>query len=86
MTDDPGRVMITLKDVYDLVLEVKETVTSYASLPSRVEDHEKRLRVLETPTKTPLATWILVIVGAVGGSVGLMTLLINLMRWIPDIP
>ena len=82
---DPGRVMITLKDVYDLVLEVKGTVTSYSPLPARVEDHEKRLRVLETPIKTPLTTWVLVVIGAVGGAVGLLTLLINLIRWIPDI-
>lgn len=84
MTDDPGRVMITLKDVYDLVLEVKETVGNYATLPARIDDHEKRIRVLETPTKTPVTTWIMVGIGILGGLVGMMTLLITLMRWIPD--
>ena len=85
MTDDPGRVMITLKDVYDLVLEVKETVGNYATLPARIDDHEKRIRTLETPTKTPITTWITLVVISVGGLVGLMTLLITLMRWIPDV-
>lgn len=53
---------VTLSRVYDLVLEVKETVTG---LPDKVTDHEIRLRLLEK------YFWLwLGGAGAVGGVIG----------------
>ena len=79
--------VITLKDVYEAVTEIKDKLAQdFSPLPAQVQDHEKRLRALESPVRTPLATWILVVVGGVGGLIGLLTLLVTLMRYIPDIP
>lgn len=39
-----GPAVITLREVYDVVMEVKGTVSG---IPTAVQDHERRLRVLE---------------------------------------
>lgn len=57
--DEDGKVMITLKDVYDLLQDVKTTVTGMGDHGDRLADHEKRIRSLERNV------WIIVGIGIV---------------------
>jgi hypothetical protein len=41
-------VVITQKQVYDLLTEVRDTVQTLASLPKVAEDHEARIRAIES--------------------------------------
>lgn len=52
-------VRITIKDVYALLLEVKRDVEPVANHTTQLDDHEKRLRVLERNL------WIVVGIGVV---------------------
>lgn len=45
MSDGP--VVITTRDIYDMLVNVKAAVDSMAPLPARVSDHEERLREIE---------------------------------------
>jgi hypothetical protein len=80
-------VTITLRDVYDAVNALKEKIAiEFSPIPAQVADHEKRLRVLETPVRT--SVWIIVgtIVAGVVGLGSILTVLVMLMRIIPDQP
>jgi len=57
--EDDGKVMITLKDVYDLLQDVKTTVSGMGDHGDRLADHEKRIRSLERNM------WIIVGIGIV---------------------
>lgn len=45
MTDGP--VVITQRDIYDMLVDLKAAVESMSSLPERVSDHESRIRDIE---------------------------------------
>ena len=41
---EPTSVKITLREIYDAVVELKQIVSNH---PDKIEDHEKRIRNLE---------------------------------------
>jgi hypothetical protein len=41
---EPTTVRITLREIYDAVVELKQIVSNH---PDKIEDHEKRIRDLE---------------------------------------
>jgi hypothetical protein len=41
---EPTTVRITLREIYDAVVELKQIVSNH---PDKIEDHEKRIRNLE---------------------------------------
>lgn len=45
MSDGP--VVITQRDIYEMLLDLKRTFEGMAVLPSQVRDHEDRLREIE---------------------------------------
>lgn len=47
MAPDGDGVVITLKDVYQTVLSIKDAVAPLAGYARALDDHEKRLRSLE---------------------------------------
>lgn len=63
MTDGPA--IITVREVYDLVLQVKEKLDGQdvAAMQKDIEDHEQRIRGLER------FVWGAAGIGAVGGAV-----------------
>ena len=45
--DVNGSVRVTLRDVYEIVNEIRDDVQDLKPLAPQVRDHEKRLRVVE---------------------------------------
>src|SRR5690606_31252021 len=45
--EEEDAVKVTLRDVYAIMLEVRDQVRDMHPLPSRIEDHETRIRSLE---------------------------------------
>ena len=45
--DVNGSVRVTLRDVYEIVNEIRDDVQGLKPLAPQVRDHEKRLRVVE---------------------------------------
>jgi hypothetical protein len=66
---------ITLREVYDLVVVVKDSVAVVPAHTKTIEDHEARLRKLEDRrTVSPRDLWV-GITGAIAAGAGLATLI-----------
>lgn len=70
---DANTVRITIKDVYALLVEVKEDVAKTAGHGNALDDHEKRIRVLERNI------WIIVGIGVVAQMI-VPLVLVNLLK------
>jgi hypothetical protein len=55
--EDPG-FRVTTRDVYNIVMEIKQALAPLSQLPDSSRDHELRLRVVEQrKTVSPAVLW-----------------------------
>ncbi|WP_424936661.1 MULTISPECIES: hypothetical protein [Bacteria] len=64
----PAPAVITLREVYDLVTEVRDSVAIVPSMSDQIKDHETRIRSLER--KVWIVAGAAAVIGGVLGKVG----------------